>query len=117
MSELKLKPCPFCGGKAIPVVDDETEDFFGVKCFACGGSIQAEKESLDEAIEAWNRRTKSVLKKHITSKPIKTNSDKLRQMSDNELAKWLNDNDCYFPIGDRTQYWIDLLKQEEESEC
>ena len=56
MSELKLKPCPFCGGEPIPVVDDETEDFFGVKCFACGGSIQAEKESLDEAIEEWNRR-------------------------------------------------------------
>lgn len=54
---MELKPCPFCGGKPVPVVDDETEDFFGVKCFACGGSIQAEKESLDEAIEAWNRRS------------------------------------------------------------
>lgn len=56
MSEQKLKPCPFCGGEAVPVVDDETETMFGIKCFDCGGSIYPEKESLDEAMGAWNRR-------------------------------------------------------------
>lgn len=56
MAEIKLKPCPFCGGEAVTVVDDETETMFGVKCFACGGSIYPEKEFLNEAIEAWNRR-------------------------------------------------------------
>lgn len=52
----KLKCCPFCGGNAVTIVDDETETLFGVKCFHCGGCIDAEKETLDEAIEAWNRR-------------------------------------------------------------
>lgn len=52
----KLKPCPFCGKYPQTVVDDETEEKFGVKCFNCGGSIDTEKETLREAIEAWNRR-------------------------------------------------------------
>lgn len=52
----ELKRCPFCGGEAVSVVDDETESLFGIKCFSCGGAIDAEKEDLDEAIEAWNRR-------------------------------------------------------------
>lgn len=46
MSE-ELKPCPFCGGKrAVTVVDDEAEERFGVKCFDCGGMIDAEKDTL-----------------------------------------------------------------------
>ena len=52
----ELKPCPFCGKYPQTVVDDETEEKFGVKCFNCGGSIYPEKETLREAIEAWNRR-------------------------------------------------------------
>ncbi len=52
----KLKSCPFCGENAVVVVDDETESLFGVKCFHCGGAIEPEKETLDEAKQAWNRR-------------------------------------------------------------
>ena len=51
-----IRPCPFCGKTPVTVVDDETEEKFGVKCFNCGGSIYPEKETLAEAIEAWNRR-------------------------------------------------------------
>lgn len=54
MSE--LKPCPFCGKTAYPIVDDETETKFGVKCFNCGGAIDPEYGELDDAFEAWNRR-------------------------------------------------------------
>ena len=58
MSE-KLKQCPFCGSKrAVTIVDDETEERFGVKCFSCGGMIDTEKYTLQEAIEAWNRRAR-----------------------------------------------------------
>ena len=53
---INLKPCPFCGKTPVTVVDDETEEKFGVKCFACGGAIFPEKDTLEEAIEAWNRR-------------------------------------------------------------
>lgn len=52
----KLKLCPFCRKTPVTVVDDETEEKFGVKCFACGGAIFPEKDTLEEAIEAWNRR-------------------------------------------------------------
>ena len=55
-----LKPCPFCGKYPQAVMDDETEEKFGVKCFNCGGSIYPEKETLQEAIEAWNRRADTV---------------------------------------------------------
>lgn len=54
-----LRPCPFCGSredKVITVVDDETESKFGVKCTSCGAGIFAEKETLQEAIDAWNIR-------------------------------------------------------------
>lgn len=50
----RLKPCR-CGGHPQAVVDDETETKFGVKCFECGASIFPEKETLEEAVEAWNR--------------------------------------------------------------
>ena len=52
----KLKKCPFCGKYPQTVADDETEEKFGVKCFNCGGAIYPEKDTLDEAIEAWNKR-------------------------------------------------------------
>ena len=52
----KLKKCPFCGKYPQTVADDETEEKFGVKCFNCGCAIYPEKDTLDEAIEAWNRR-------------------------------------------------------------
>lgn len=51
MSE-KLKPCPFCGGKA------ESRCFMmisWIKCIECEASINVEP-SLKKAIEAWNKR-------------------------------------------------------------
>lgn len=64
----KLKPCPFCGSTPLAVVNDETEVVdnetevikFGVKCFNCGGAIRAEKDTLDEAISAWNKRARGI---------------------------------------------------------
>ena len=54
MSEIKLKPCPFCGGEA------DTNLMFGrvgVTCTKCGANIRMEHAVIvDKAIEAWNRR-------------------------------------------------------------
>lgn len=44
-----------------------------------------------------------------------TNADRLRAMSDEELAEFLGDNDSNFPIGDHKKYWLDWLRQEEPS--
>ena len=59
MSE-KLKPCPFCGGKA-EVRTDENEEYYVscTKCFTLVGyctDTWGEYETETEAIEAWNRR-------------------------------------------------------------
>ena len=47
----ELKPCPFCGCEA--------DDYCGfayseVYCINCNAQIQ--RDSIEEAIEAWNRR-------------------------------------------------------------
>ena len=50
MSE--LKPCPHCGGEAVPVTDLY---FWAVRCNGCGaecGNCKTEQE----AIDAWNTR-------------------------------------------------------------
>ena len=54
MKEVKLKPCPFCGGEA------EVALFLGnylVVCKCCPGAIFPRKGMTEEeAVEAWNRR-------------------------------------------------------------
>lgn len=52
----RLDLCPFCGGRAQFVVDDETEELLIVQCASCKAST-AGFESEREAREAWNRRT------------------------------------------------------------
>lgn len=41
----------------------------------------------------------------------KTNADRIRAMTDEELAEWLDNNTCQFPI---YKDWLDWLKKEEE---
>lgn len=59
-----MKPCPFCGERAMPLMrrnrdmfDNEICIEFGVKCAHCG-SVVFFKDcyELDHAIECWNRR-------------------------------------------------------------
>ena len=53
-----LKPCPFCGGKAVVTAklpyfgENET---LSVMCKECNASSK-HKRTEEEAIEAWNRR-------------------------------------------------------------
>ena len=63
---MELKPCPFCGGTRVEVInrlEEEpemellglTKDNWNVvcdECFALGGT----RRTAAEAIEAWNRR-------------------------------------------------------------
>ena len=49
----KLKPCPFCGGKAI--IDGCDDTLWIVICKECNASI-GYKETEQEAVEAWNTR-------------------------------------------------------------
>lgn len=56
MREAKLKPCPFCGGKAAAIWNGAFDkDNYWVRCWECGAETPI-YESEKEAKEAWNRR-------------------------------------------------------------
>lgn len=55
MKNADLRPCPFCGGKAEVVVDNETEVLFLIQCTECKAQTVGH-DFLSSAIYAWNRR-------------------------------------------------------------
>lgn len=57
MDELRLKPCPFCGGEAY-MVDAEIDGraHYIVKCGTCYCTSGVMQLSRPEAVAAWNRR-------------------------------------------------------------
>ena len=56
MSEIKLKPCPSCGGEAVKSAFSWGNicDEYTIKCTECGISTKVLKS--DEAVKAWNTR-------------------------------------------------------------
>ena len=57
-SPSELKPCPFCGGKAFELHDDD--EFYYVRCFGCNASTDIYSQHIknpEDPKEAWNRRT------------------------------------------------------------
>lgn len=78
MKEIRLKPCPFCGG--IPKIDEKYRQWDGVYylstsiiCEVCGASSKEvwdinkkeKTERVNEVIEKWNRRVKRIDKDYI----------------------------------------------------
>lgn len=59
MSEIKLKPCPFCGGEAFCYVSGRIEpgtpDMFWVRCKKCD-VVTKSYTTREKAIKKWNRR-------------------------------------------------------------
>lgn len=56
MLEIKLKPCPFCGGEAsFEVYEDLYKDTYKVKCLHCFAETNYE-DTIEEAAKKWNRR-------------------------------------------------------------
>ncbi len=58
MTDIELKPCPFCGGKATLYTKTPYASY--VKCQICGAKtdlvkISTECSSDERAIEVWNR--------------------------------------------------------------
>jgi Lar family restriction alleviation protein len=55
----ELKPCPFCGNIDIKIhAPYFTENrYVMVQCYSCNCSTAVYK-TVDQAVEAWNRRTK-----------------------------------------------------------
>jgi len=53
MKEIKLKPCPFCGGEAY--LGESWDQTKTIQCSICGCGTLHMKNKLD-VIEIWNRR-------------------------------------------------------------
>ena len=56
MSEINLKPCPFCGNIYITLGSVRTLGEVFAQCKKCGAQIYANGETKQDAINAWNRR-------------------------------------------------------------
>ena len=59
MSEIKLKPCPFCGNEKIAILTDSENPYFLACCSAyvngCGAT-GGEGRTVQEAADKWNKR-------------------------------------------------------------
>ena len=55
MNEENLKPCPFCGGKAILSAYGVNPSVFEIECTGCG-CYQHEHDSKQNVIYTWNKR-------------------------------------------------------------
>lgn len=59
MSDVELRPCPFCGNKDIETKSSPwlVDDFIvWASCSQCGASVEKENGDMDGVIAAWNRR-------------------------------------------------------------
>lgn len=60
MSEIKLKPCPFCGGKAklksYELKEPAASTLYWVACSKCFAKTTSKLFSEVEAINKWNMR-------------------------------------------------------------
>ena len=61
MSEIKLKPCPFCSGEAEAMYAPNDMKRWGVQGKRCGWSgwvcdWKGVEDTRENAIKAWNRR-------------------------------------------------------------
>ena len=98
---MTLLPCPFCGGEAfVATVEHPKENrpneyrFHGqIMCYKCQatagttGFDLTHEEATKKAIAAWNRRAD-----HLPdATKMVSNADRIRSMSDEELARWLVD--------------------------
>ena len=58
MEEIELKPCPFCGGKGVEILEDENKYLYYrymAQCQKCGANAKLSRTK-EEARKAWNRR-------------------------------------------------------------
>ena len=105
-----LLPCPFCGGEAIVVKTESCGRYIG--CWDCGGRTEEFETDYagsahDKAIAAWNRRADHI---RDTTKKV-SNADRIRSMSDEELARFLWEQNGGNRYWKSVEKYLDWLKQ------
>lgn len=58
-NDIKLKPCPFCGGTKLYYFKGKS---YGLECAHCGAGLSGYKTK-EEAAEAWNMRKEETFTK------------------------------------------------------
>lgn len=69
-SETKLKPCPFCGGRAEVQASLLFKGCYKVICCRCCASAAA-RNNIAKATEAWNQRAESAANRVLTLEEAK----------------------------------------------
>ena len=139
---MKIEKCPFCGSEAETF--EASEDSFSILCTGCGVETPY-LPYLTEAIAAWNRRAEQnntplapdeiisrctpkaaeLLKNGlfgavkvcaVEKTTPKTNADRIRSMSDEELARFLGDEPPYFSTYEKHLDWLKQPVKEEHHE-
>lgn len=77
MSEIKLKNCPFCGGKAKIIEIGRSGSMIQARCTVCGASskmvtLSAEYAAADKVVNNWNQRVSGFLKASWTEQTFVT---------------------------------------------
>jgi len=87
----KLLPCPFCGGEAKIMGDQDVENYFTVGCENC--SIELDEDgNTEQAIKAWNTRAVKRLSENEIFKSIRDLLwKKFRSVESDLKDKWVND--------------------------
>ena len=62
IEDKRLYPCPFCGNR-IPKIKHVAYDYSRIKmywvlCDKCSATFENISDSIDDAVNMWNRRTK-----------------------------------------------------------
>ena len=60
MKNKEIKPCPFCGARAILLSNynhSNGRNYFFITCDECGVETPRIYQKPDYAVECWNRRT------------------------------------------------------------
>lgn len=95
MSEVKLLPCPFCGGPAERVDDDgvdETSPIAGgsyIACTVCDTSTAAHFGTKENLLDSWNRRHRAEPANIAELREVLWNAD---------TGEWTFDGNCGIEI-------------------
>ncbi len=65
IGEIELKPCPFCGGKAVLrtwIYSFRGGTNYVVQCNDCNATVPIWFETAEESVRQWNRRAENANK-------------------------------------------------------